>query len=182
MNRPARLKCCTFAVAAAAAGLLISSPLAHAEPPTVPRAGQSCPQHLVNVPAFNSDQEPGTPYLWLECRREDDRKYVWTEAPPVFPVTRWLTLGSDHSGPLKSITFTLGDDPNLQVPSTWVGTPQDAEAQCISEQTAYSGPGFFGKETVTPQIAGTGSPLQVEVLMGQFQIEFKGYCLWTVVE
>jgi hypothetical protein len=166
-------------LAAAAIVLVPLAPIAspaHADTPVVPRADTPCSPHLANVRTVNHDAPPAQPYTVLMCENRGTRGYVWKSVPVSvsFPITKWLSVGPDDGVTL------LGDRREVNAPSSWVGTPQEEDAQCIAEQEPLLRNGYIGHPTAVA--GGTGIPLYFDVMANLFSLQLSGNCLWTEVE
>jgi hypothetical protein len=155
--------------------------IASADPPLVPRPGAPCASQLVNAKTWNLDQASDAhPYTNLQCENLCTKGYVWKAEPVSLPYFRWLSLGSDTKGDYRAVTLLGIPDSkgqyDLHFPSTWIGTPQAPDAQCIAEQTPDTGGGMLGAPTA--KAGGTGMPLVVNVIANLYQLKLSGYCLW----
>jgi hypothetical protein len=163
-------------IAAVAFAQIVAVSVARADAPVVPRPDAPCVPQLANVKTWNLNQAPDAqPYTNLQCQNLGAKGYVWKPEPVMLPYTSWLSLGSDtHTkSEYRAGRFVFDD---LHTPSTWIGTPQAPDAQCIAEQQPRVGEGMLGPPTA--KAGGTGRPLVVDVIPNLFEITLSGYCLW----
>lgn len=146
-------------VTAALATTMVLAPSAMADDPVVPRPNAPCSAQLANAKTENFNPKPGEEGTHLACQKTPNG-YVWSVRPLALPFTKVLTLGSGNQGELRSALFSgrkRGDGQYaLNYPSTWVGTPQSPDAQCIAEQTPLLSESIYGSPT-----AEAGAPVNL---------------------
>jgi hypothetical protein len=168
-------------IAAAAFAQIVAVPVAVADAPVVPRPDAPCTPQLANVKTWNLNQSPDAqPFTNLQCQNLGATGYLWKPTPVMLPYTSWLSLGSDTKGEYRAGTMLGVPNENgeydLHFPSTWIGTPQASDAQCIAEQTPETGGSMLGPPTA--KAGGTGRPLVVDVIPNLWQLKLSGHCLW----
>lgn len=168
-------------VSGLAAALTITVAPAQAEEPVVPRPNAPCAASLANAWTWNNNPEPNAAvFTQLVCENSRDG-YVWKVMPPSLPSTKWLTLGYDRTGDLRSMTAVTSPDNEgrymLMVPSKWVGMPQAPDAHCSAELQNYLGGSQLDKPTA--EAGTTGQPLTLNLPANLYSVKFMGYCLWT---
>ena len=153
-----------LAVAAVITLAPVASP-AYADTPVVPRPDTPCSPHLANVKTVDHDSSPDPPPTVLMCQNLGTRGYVWKSVPLSLPITKWLSVGPDDGVTL------LGERHEVNTPSSWVGTPQDEDAQCIAEQEPLLRNGYIAE--LTAVAGGTGRPLSFDVVANLFSLKVR---------
>lgn len=150
---------------------------ARAETPVVPRAGDACSSALAGAWTWNFEQAASGPFTQLLCEVVSRGDYEWRVSPSVSPIRKWLTLGYGNDGEIKSTLFSGLPDGDgkysITYPSTWTGSPQAPDAQCLAEQSPS--PGSYNATAVTGV---TGQTVVVRLIPDLFNLRLSGYCLW----